>query len=183
MPEGISSESKEEYDYGSAENDPAGESGVARQRYRDVRDQALKRAEAWGKTLAGVFETASLLLEAKSALAHGEFQTMVGETLPFAPRTAQMLMAIGHDSRLTNTKFTSLLPPSWYSLYELTKLDDADFDAAIADGTIRPDMTGEIGKLAERLPQPWCLPPSSSNTPCGVLIDRFAKRIRAQYGE
>ena len=81
-----------------------------------------------------------MLLEAKSALVHGEFQTMVGETLPFAPRTAQMLMAIGLDRRITNAKFTSLLPPSWYALYQLTKLDDDEFNAALADGTIRPDL-------------------------------------------
>lgn len=37
------------------------------------------------------------------------------------------------------------------TLYELTRLDDDDDDAAIADGTIPPDTTGEIGKLAERL--------------------------------
>lgn len=96
--------------------------------------------EAWGKTLAGVFETASLLLEAKSALAHGEFQAMVESDLPFGPRTARRLMAIGRDKRLTERTHTSVLPPSWMTLYELTRLDDADFDAAIADGTIRPDM-------------------------------------------
>ena len=38
--------SKETYNYGSVENDPAGESGVARQRYRAIRDQASQEVAA-----------------------------------------------------------------------------------------------------------------------------------------
>ena len=37
---------KKDYDYGSSENDPAGESGLARQRYRAVRDQAAQEVAA-----------------------------------------------------------------------------------------------------------------------------------------
>ncbi len=81
-----------------------------------------------------------MLLDAKSALAHGEFQTMVESDLPFGPRTARMLMAIGHDKRLTKATHVSLLPPSWGTLYQLTKLGDDEFNAALADGTIRPDL-------------------------------------------
>jgi hypothetical protein len=32
------------------------------------------------------------------------------------------------------------LPPSWTTLYELTKLDDATFDQKLRDGSINPDM-------------------------------------------
>jgi len=55
-------------------------------------------------------------------------------------------LATGNGKRLTKATHASLLSPSWYSLYRLTKLDD-DFDAAVADGTIRPDATDEIGRL------------------------------------
>ena len=37
---------KKDYDYGSPENDPAGNAGVARQRYRAVRDQAAQEVAA-----------------------------------------------------------------------------------------------------------------------------------------
>ena len=32
------------------------------------------------------------------------------------------------------------MPPHWGTLYELTKLDDASFEARLRDGTIRADM-------------------------------------------
>jgi hypothetical protein len=48
-------------------------------------------------------------------------------------------MAISKDDRLTNAAHVSLLPPSWGTLYEISKLDDASFAAKIADGTINPE--------------------------------------------
>lgn len=47
------------------------------------------------------------------------------------------------DDRLSNRTHGSDLPPSWRTLYELTKLDDATFDAALESGAIRPDMKRE----------------------------------------
>lgn len=51
-----------------------------------------------------------------------------------------MLMAIAADVRLSNPKHVSLLPASWGTMYELTKLDDETFATKIKDGTIRSDM-------------------------------------------
>ena len=59
---------------------------------------------------------------------------MVDADLPFGDRTAQMLMRVANDSRLSNPKHVSLLPNSWMTLYEITKLDDATFDGALAAG-------------------------------------------------
>ena len=52
----------------------------------------------------------------------GIFEAMVEDDLPFGKRTAQRLMAIASDQRLSNTTHVSLLPASWQTLYELTKL-------------------------------------------------------------
>jgi hypothetical protein len=82
-----------------------------------------------------------LLIEAKAKLKHGEFEKMIEQLLPFKPRMAQMLMKIAADKRLIKAKHASLLPPSWYTLYRLTTLSDADFQAALDDGTINPEMT------------------------------------------
>lgn len=94
---------------------------------------------AWRSTLAGVFDAGRLLAEAKEDLPHGDFTRMIERDLPFGPRSAQMLMAIANDERLTNPNHGSLLPANWRTLYELTKLSDDDFEAAIADGTINPE--------------------------------------------
>jgi hypothetical protein len=50
------------------------------------------------------------------------------------------LMQIAGDKRLTNVSQGKHLPPSWTTLYELTKLDDDTFDQKLHDGTINPEM-------------------------------------------
>jgi hypothetical protein len=49
-------------------------------------------------------------------------------------------MQIAGDKRLTNVSQGKHLPPSWTTLYELTKLDDATFDQKLRDGSINPEM-------------------------------------------
>lgn len=101
---------------------------------------ATRITACWQASVKAILEVGSLLAEAKEALDHGDFGSMIETDLPFTARTAQMLMAISADPRLTNPKHVSLLPPHWGTLYELTKLDDKQFDAKVADGTIRPDL-------------------------------------------
>jgi hypothetical protein len=47
-------------------------------------------------------------------------------------------MQIAGDKRLTNVSQGKHLPPSWTTLYELTKLDDATFDQKLRDGPMLP---------------------------------------------
>jgi hypothetical protein len=61
----------------------------------------------------------------KPPLAHDEGDKLTGETmLPFGARTAQMLMKVSEEPLLANPNRGSDLPPSWRTLYELTKLPD-----------------------------------------------------------
>jgi N6-adenosine-specific RNA methylase IME4 len=96
--------------------------------------------EAWRSAVDSIFETGRRLIAAKSELAHGEFETMVEDELAFDATTAQRLMAIARDRRLANPAHGQLLPPSWRTLYEITKLSDANFQRLISNGTIRPDV-------------------------------------------
>jgi N6-adenosine-specific RNA methylase IME4 len=107
---------------------------------RQITQWAKKITEVWRETVFAVIETGRLLMEAKEELEHGEFAEMVETALPFGPRTAQRLMKIAADKRLAKPTHVSLLPPSWGTLYELTKLSDEAFKANIDNGTIRPDM-------------------------------------------
>jgi N6-adenosine-specific RNA methylase IME4 len=105
---------------------------------------------SWQKSVEGIFDTGKLIIQAKEDLTkHGEFIAMVKSQLPFSDRTARRLMAIAADQRLSKRTHVSVLPPHWGTLYELTKLDDEQFEAAIADGTINPgmerrDITGRL---------------------------------------
>lgn len=110
--------------------------------------RARKSAAQWAEEISGYWSRSALnfiaageaLAQAKAALPHGEFYAMIEEKLPFEPRTAQRLMQIAADQRLRNPTLASLLPPSWDTLYELTRLDDVTFQARIEDGTISPRL-------------------------------------------
>ncbi len=80
------------------------------------------------------------VLEAKFALPHGDFERTIESELPFKPSTAQRLMIVARDDRLSNAAHAQHLPPHWRTLYELTKLPDDVFEAKLADGTIHPEM-------------------------------------------
>ena len=108
----------------------------------DTRDAWAGRiTKAWRQSFEQILETGRLLIAAKAALAHGEFLEMVERDLPFGERTAERLMEIGRDPRLANPTTWSHLPSGWRTLYELTRLGDDDFEAALADTSVRPDMT------------------------------------------
>jgi hypothetical protein len=93
-------------------------------------DWAARISAAWQHSVDSIIETGRLLLAAKAdpAMQHGEWGTMVESDLPFNRHTAHKLMQIASDKRLTNVSHGKHLPPSWTTLYELTKLDDETFD-------------------------------------------------------
>jgi hypothetical protein len=101
---------------------------------------AARISACWRASFEGILETGRLLAAAKAALQHGDFGKMIEADLPFKANTAQRLMAIAADERISNAAHAPLLPPVWSTLYELTKLDDDQFEAGIAKGVIRPDM-------------------------------------------
>ena len=111
-----------------------------------VLDQTIRR------TVEGFIKMGGMLIEAKRQLEHGEFTTMIQRVLPFGERTAQMLMAIASDKRLTTEPRGSLLPPHWRTLYELTRLPDEALERAFAEGIINPDM--ERADVQKLLPEP-----------------------------
>jgi hypothetical protein len=112
-----------------------------------------------------------ILIEAKANLEHGEWLQMfkshesaVERPIPFTCRTGQMLMKIAGHPVLANTNHGSLLPISWRTLYELTKVPTPELERAIKDGDIHPAMERrEVKRLASpRSPRvivaaPWDL--------------------------
>lgn len=66
---------------------------------------------AWHASREKIIECGRLLIEAKASLPHGAFERMVERDLPFNPSTAQRLMKIARDPRLTNPAHVQHLPP------------------------------------------------------------------------
>ena len=92
------------------------------------------------KGVASIIECGRLLIAAKDELKHGEFLKMIENNLPFKRSTAQALMKIASDGRITKNQHAGCLPAHWSTLIKLTQLPDAAFEAQIADGTIHPGL-------------------------------------------
>src|SRR6266516_5506290 len=81
------------------------------------------------------------LREAKEELDHGEFGPML-KRIQFSEGTARKYMAIAAHPVISNRSNWNALPPSWTTLYELTKLPHGIFQARIDDDTITPEFEG-----------------------------------------
>jgi N6-adenosine-specific RNA methylase IME4 len=95
---------------------------------------AGKITQAWRETVDGIFRVGDLLIAAKADPAC-RFEEM---RLPFERNTAQRLIIVAQDQRLRMGAHAPSLPPSWMTLYELTKLDDQQLDDHADE--ITPDL-------------------------------------------
>jgi len=77
---------------------------------------AGKITTSWYRTTEAILETGRLLLEAKDALPHGSFKTMMQLHLPFSVRTAERRNPV-----LTKSDNLSLLPLSDLGLVDLLR--------------------------------------------------------------
>ena len=102
-------------------------------------DWVNRISTVWEEAGRKIFETGQLLVEAKAALPHGEFELMVENDMPFSTRHARRLMAIAKDERLSNRTHVSDLPRDVMALYELTRLQDEDFEQAVKEDVVRSD--------------------------------------------
>lgn len=98
--------------------------------------------QAWRDTLEGIVETGRRLIAAKTDLP-GQFEAMIEVDLSFGARTARRLMEIARNWEYRFRTHASVLPPSWTSLYELTKLSDAEYWIMVEERTVRPDVERE----------------------------------------
>ena len=92
------------------------------------------------KSVNCIIECGRLLIAAKDELKHGEFLKMIDNNLPFKRSTAQALMKIAADGRITKYQRAGCLPAHWSTLVKLTQLPDAAFEARIVDGRIHPSL-------------------------------------------
>jgi len=101
-------------------------------------DYVVKIKASWQKSVESILETGRLLIEAKKALKHGQWQDMIDEKLPFGERTAEMLRIIAEHPVVANPKHVSVLPASWGTLHAIAKLpvEEPELEKMLTDGTI-----------------------------------------------
>lgn len=104
--------------------------------------------DSWRKQVDLIIQTGNYLLQLKIKTPHGEFETIVAERCTFTLNTAEILMKIATDKRITNTKYAQLLPPSWRTLHEISKLDNDTFNYGVENSLINNEMIrDDVGRV------------------------------------
>lgn len=100
--------------------------------------------------VASIIDCGRALIAAKVELGVGDWGRMFADSetpvlhpIPFTVRSASRLMAIASNPILTDVARGPLLPASWRTLYELTKLPNDRLEESFKRGEITPDMTRE----------------------------------------
>jgi hypothetical protein len=103
----------------------------------------------WGDTLRGIHRTGLDLETAKAELPHGDWLAMIETDMPFQKTKAENLIAIARSGVCQIPATSGNLPISVNTLYELSRLDENELEAAIKDGRVHVDMTrADAKKLA-----------------------------------
>ena len=108
-----------------------------------VLEWAEKITASWNAGRDSFFQTGRDLIAAQDDCDDGEWMQLVGDKeargkIPFGYKVVQMLMKIAVWPKFDNGKIFPLLPNTYAGCYELTKLKDEDFDAALDANLITP---------------------------------------------
>jgi hypothetical protein len=139
---------------------------------------------AWNRTLRNIIRAGTWLIAAKDGpnkLRHGEFTAMIEHDLPFGERVAQRLMAIARHPILANPTHESVLPRSYITLYEMTKLPHDQLEEMLRYRVITIDtgrqQVAEIVKQCADDGNYWL---RSVSEAFGTMIDFMARRKVAE---
>lgn len=92
------------------------------------------------EAVAGFIAAGQHLTQAKADIEHGGWDDWCRDQVHISRQTAHQLMAIGRKfNEMYNASYICL-PPSWGTLYELSRLDPADLAEAIETGAIHPEL-------------------------------------------
>jgi len=90
-----------------------------------------------GRAVEGIIAAGQHLQQAKAEVEHGDWLPLL-KALRLDESAAQRLMKIAGNEVLANPAHWAAFPPSWRTLYELTKLPPKVLEAKIIDGVITP---------------------------------------------
>jgi hypothetical protein len=93
-----------------------------------------------GQAVAGFVAAGQHLAEAKRAIPHGQWESWCKEQVGISSETAVRLMALPRHEVIANPAHGQDLPPSWRTLYEVSRLDPPLLLAAIEAGDIHAEM-------------------------------------------
>lgn len=151
----------------------------------EIAPQSHLRAElaegilaVWHKGREQILKIGRLLIEAKAKLPRGEFLSMLTDDFPFTPRQAQNFMELARDPRLGDAKHVSYLPASQRALTAIHDLTDSEFEAGLANGIIRPEVSEREVRDFQRL---VCRPETPDTGAAWREVEHALHRPRAKY--
>lgn len=106
---------------------------------------ALVRADL-ARSVEGFVAAGRHLSQAKADLPHGEWLRWIERELPIGASAVQKLMAVAEHPAIANAEHAQHLPPRWDSLYELSRMEPLQLEAAIADGAVTPELERKRAK-------------------------------------
>jgi hypothetical protein len=141
----------------------------------DFLETVSRIKSSWQKQTESVLETARLVKEARDKFS-GMTEVLIKQ-LAFERTLFQKLCKIGADARLYDQRNLKKLPGGYSLLWELTKLDDAEFTTAIDSGEIHPHVKrADIAKLVKPTkPRPTRPPNSLLNIKVDWTIPEYQK--------
>lgn len=134
---------------------------------------------AWNKTIDSLLETANLLYTYYQQANWKEIKEQLQFDGVMGASVISMMIGIGRDPRLQKPSLKKLLPPSYNTLYLLTKLDDDVIDAKVKEEVLTPALT--VQEVRE-----WSKPTGAATSTTSVdklvvrLPDKFSARDRAR---
>jgi|ERR1044072_302128 hypothetical protein len=90
---------------------------------RSIDDWATKISARWQDNVSAIFEVGNMLEAAREELGPAQFAVLVGEKLKYSKAMVSQLTKIADDPKLRDFNMLNL-PPSWGTLYALTKLTE-----------------------------------------------------------
>src|SRR5262245_56355941 len=117
---------------------PRAEDASWQQNHRDWKYFDEKLSELREKDVEAIIARGRLLIEAHDELEHGSYEATVERH--FNLSYARKLRIIAAHPVVSNRAHVHALPPSVFTLYELTKLPIGDLRAKLADGSISPKL-------------------------------------------
>ena len=107
-------------------------------------EHAVKEiGESWHKAVQSIIDTAVLVHHYKKSKYWKDIKEQLIERNIMKDSVMSMLSAIAENPLLTSEEHIPLLPPSYNTLYQLTKLGDEELQRRFIDGDIHPNLKVE----------------------------------------
>lgn len=154
---------EKESNFESSDSEQSGHSSRAEEIQPVIDDFVIRIRDRWHRSIESILEVAELCATAMKTLMPHEYD-LLRDRLPFGPNVFLKLAKVGTCKRFEDPAVRDGLPASYSTLYELTILNDAQFEAIKTDNVLTPDLKREQLKNWVRSNAPPSSKPYSKGT-------------------